>query len=129
MSLAAILAECARLAAGGGAGALASVAKRHGSLPMSATAKLLAKIPGAQVVDLDAGCCGMAGSFGFKPEHYELSIAAGEKGGLLPAVRAADTDTLIISNGYSCREQIAQSGKRRALHIAEVARMALDIKV
>jgi hypothetical protein len=47
---------------------------------------------------------------------------------VLPAVRAADADTLIITNGYSCREQIAQTGDRRALHIAEVARMALNKK-
>ena len=94
-------------------------------LGMTGDAKLLKKL-GVEFKLLDSGCCGMAGSFGFKPEHYELSIAAGEKGGLLPAVRAADTDTLIISNGYSCREQIAQTGGRRALHIAEVARMALE---
>lgn len=91
---------------------------------MNSETALLKKL-GVDFKLLDAGCCGMAGSFGFKPEHYEVSIAAGEKGGLLPAVRAAVADTLIITNGYSCREQIAQTGERRALHIAEVARMAL----
>ena len=96
-------------------------------LGMAGEGKLLQKL-GVDFKMLDSGCCGMAGSFGFKPEHYEVSIRAGEKGGLLPAVRAADADTLIITNGYSCREQIAQSGERRALHIAEVARMALDKK-
>ncbi len=75
---------------------------------------------------LDSGCCGMSGSFGFKPEHYDVSIRAGEIGGLLPAVRAAAADTLIVTNGYSCSEQIAQCTGRRALHIAEVARMAMD---
>ena len=94
-------------------------------LGMTGETRLLKKL-GVEFKLLDSGCCGMAGSFGFKPEHYEVSIAAGEKGGLLPAVRAASADTLIISNGYSCREQIAQTGGRRALHIAEVARMALE---
>ncbi len=96
-------------------------------LGMAGEGKLLQKLS-VDFKMLDSGCCGMAGSFGFKPEHYEVSIRAGEKGGLLPAVRAADADTLIITNGYSCREQIAQTGERRALHIAEVARMALDKK-
>ncbi|MGH8599955.1 MAG: hypothetical protein ACRET1_04780, partial [Burkholderiales bacterium] len=73
---------------------------------------------------LDSGCCGMAGSFGFNPDHYEVSIKVGEQV-LLPAVRGADPDTLIVSNGYSCREQILQCTGRRALHVAEVARMAL----
>jgi FAD/FMN-containing dehydrogenase/Fe-S oxidoreductase len=91
---------------------------------MTSETKLLKKL-GVNFKLLDSGCCGMAGSFGFKPEHYEVSIRAGEQGGLLPAVRAADATTLIITNGYSCREQIAQTGERRALHIAEVARMAL----
>jgi FAD/FMN-containing dehydrogenase/Fe-S oxidoreductase len=94
-------------------------------LGMAGETQLLKKL-GVDFRLLNSGCCGMAGSFGFKPEHYEVSIAAGEKGGLLPAVRAAGADTLIITNGYSCREQIAQTGGRRALHIAEVARMALD---
>ena len=94
-------------------------------LGMTGESRLLKKL-GVDFKMLDSGCCGMAGSFGFKPEHYEVSISAGEKGGLLPAVRAATADTLIITNGYSCREQIAQTGGRRALHIAEVARLALD---
>ena len=75
---------------------------------------------------LDSGCCGMAGSFGFKPQHYEVSIRAGELGGLLPAVRGAAADTLIITNGYSCREQISQCTEREALHIAQIARLAID---
>ncbi len=97
-------------------------------LGMTGETKLLKKL-GVDFKLLDSGCCGMAGSFGFKPEHYEVSVRAGELGGLLPAVRAADADTLIITNGYSCREQIAQSGGRAALHIAEVARLALGKRV
>jgi FAD/FMN-containing dehydrogenase/Fe-S oxidoreductase len=70
------------------------------------------------------GCCGMAGSFGFEPDKYDLSIAIGELE-LLPAVRLAPPDWLIIADGFSCREQIAQATPRRALHLAEVLQMVL----
>jgi FAD/FMN-containing dehydrogenase/Fe-S oxidoreductase len=70
------------------------------------------------------GCCGMAGSFGFEPDKYDISIAIGELE-LLPAVRRAPADWLIIADGFSCREQIAQGSHRRALHLAEVLQMAL----
>ena len=73
---------------------------------------------------LDSGCCGMAGSFGFEKDHYDVSLKAGELV-LLPAVRKAAEDTLIIANGFSCREQIAQTTGRRALHLAEVIQMAI----
>lgn len=74
---------------------------------------------------LDSGCCGMAGSFGFeRGERYDVSVQAGERV-LLPAVRNAARDTLVIADGFSCREQIAQSTERRALHLAEVLHMAL----
>ncbi len=69
------------------------------------------------------GCCGMAGSFGFEADKYEISLAIGELE-LLPAVRKADADCLVIANGFSCREQIAQCTNRRALHLAEVIQMA-----
>jgi FAD/FMN-containing dehydrogenase/Fe-S oxidoreductase len=72
------------------------------------------------------GCCGMAGSFGFEPEKYNISIAIGELE-LLPAVRQAPADWLIIANGFSCREQIAQGSDRHALHLAEVLQMALTM--
>src|SRR5579864_3316231 len=72
------------------------------------------------------GCCGMAGSFGFeRGDHYEVSIACGERA-LLPAVRDAGAETLVVANGFSCQEQIAQTTNRRALHLAEVIRMALQ---
>jgi Fe-S oxidoreductase len=74
---------------------------------------------------LDDGCCGMAGSFGFEQEHYDVSIAVGELG-LLPAVREAPKDELIIANGFSCIEQIAQTTDRQALHLSQVIQMALD---
>ena len=78
---------------------------------------------------LDSGCCGMAGAFGFEKgdngDHYDVSIKCGERV-LLPAVRDADDFTLIVSDGFSCREQIAQTTDRQALHIAQVLKMALD---
>lgn len=74
---------------------------------------------------LDSGCCGMAGSFGFEPHRYDVSVKVGERV-LLPAVRAADRDTLIIANGFSCHEQIAQLTGRAPVHLAEVLRMALE---
>jgi hypothetical protein len=73
---------------------------------------------------LDSGCCGMAGSFGFEAGHYDVSLAVGEHE-LLPAVRQADKETLIIADGFSCREQIAQTTDRQALHLAQVLQMAL----
>ncbi len=73
---------------------------------------------------LDSGCCGMAGAFGFEADHYEISLAVGERV-LLPAVRDAPATALIIADGFSCREQIAQTTHRQALHIAEVLELAL----
>ncbi len=70
------------------------------------------------------GCCGMAGSFGFEHDKYEVSAAIGELE-LLPAVRKAPPDWFIIADGFSCREQIAQGSQRHALHLAEVLQMAL----
>ncbi|HEY1663545.1 MAG TPA: FAD-linked oxidase C-terminal domain-containing protein [Verrucomicrobiae bacterium] len=73
---------------------------------------------------IDSGCCGMAGSFGFEIDHYEVSVRCGERV-LLPTVRQADADTLLIADGFSCREQIEQLADRRALHTAEVVARAL----
>ena len=74
---------------------------------------------GATVQTLDSGCCGMAGPFGFEKDKYEVSINLAERV-LLPAVRAAENETVIVTNGFSCREQIAQMSPRRAVHLAEV---------
>jgi FAD/FMN-containing dehydrogenase/Fe-S oxidoreductase len=71
----------------------------------------------------DNGCCGMAGAFGFEAEHYDTSIKVGEHE-LLPHVRKASKDTLLIADGFSCREQISQTTDRHALHIAQVIQMA-----
>jgi Fe-S oxidoreductase len=70
------------------------------------------------------GCCGMAGSFGFEKDKYAISMAVGELE-LLPAVRRATPDSLIIADGFSCREQITQSTGRRTLHLAEVIQTGL----
>jgi Fe-S oxidoreductase len=73
---------------------------------------------------LDAGCCGMAGAFGFERDHFEVSMQVGERV-LLPAVREAAPDTFIVTNGFSCREQITQTTGRRVWHIAELLARAL----
>jgi Fe-S oxidoreductase len=78
---------------------------------------------GLDVDVLDSGCCGMAGSFGFEAQHYDVSMRVGELV-LLPAVREAPKDALIVADGFSCRTQIAQGTDRRALHLAEVLEMA-----
>jgi Fe-S oxidoreductase len=74
---------------------------------------------GAQVTMLDSGCCGMAGPFGFERDKYEVSQTLGERV-LLPAVRAADASTILVTDGFSCREQIEQNTTRRAVHVAQV---------
>jgi Fe-S oxidoreductase len=74
---------------------------------------------------LDSGCCGMAGGFGYERDHYAVSVACGERV-LLPAVREADPDTLLVADGFSCREQIAQQTGRTALHTAQVLALAID---
>ena len=73
---------------------------------------------------LDSGCCGMAGSFGFEKGKYDVSLQIGELV-LLPAVRAAAEETLIVADGFSCREQIAQTTERRGMHLAEVIALAM----
>ncbi|HEY7169242.1 MAG TPA: FAD-linked oxidase C-terminal domain-containing protein [Vicinamibacterales bacterium] len=91
-------------------------------MKMSAEESLLRKT-GADLQPLDAGCCGMAGPFGFAAEHYAMSQSIGERV-LLPAVRQAAPDTLIVADGFSCREQIVQATGREALHLADVLNLA-----
>jgi FAD/FMN-containing dehydrogenase/Fe-S oxidoreductase len=81
------------------------------------TKGLLAMVPGLAVREVDAGCCGMAGSFGY--EHYDVSQTIGERV-LFPAVRDADAGTIIVAPGFSCRHQIADGTRRRARHPVEV---------
>jgi FAD/FMN-containing dehydrogenase/Fe-S oxidoreductase len=85
---------------------------------------ILSLPPGYTVEEVDSGCCGMAGSFGYEAEHYEISMQMAERR-LLPAVRQAADDTIIVAAGISCREQIAHGTGRLALHPAEVLRNAL----
>ena len=81
--------------------------------------RALGLLPGAVVEEVDSGCCGMAGSFGYEAEHYVVSMQMAERR-LLPAVRAAGAGTLIVAAGISCREQIAHGSGRTALHPAQV---------
>src|SRR3989440_7685964 len=85
--------------------------------------KVLTKL-GLDYHVLDSGCCGMAGAFGFEKDHYDVSIKTGERV-ILPAVRNAEPETLIIADGFSCREQIEQTTDRQGLHIAQVIQMAM----
>jgi FAD/FMN-containing dehydrogenase/Fe-S oxidoreductase len=88
---------------------------------LAAASALLGRIPGTTVVDLDAGCCGMAGSFGYLRDHFEVSRAIGERR-LLPAARAAGPGTVVVAGGTSCRQQIADFAGTRAWHPAELVR-------
>jgi Fe-S oxidoreductase len=90
------------------------------------TVALLRAIPGAQVSEVDAGCCGMAGSFGFETEHYDLSLRIGGQR-LFPAVRAEPEATLVAATGVSCRQQIAHGAGRRAAHPVELIHAALRL--
>jgi Fe-S oxidoreductase len=74
---------------------------------------------------LDSGCCGLAGSFGFEREHHDISVRIGEHR-LMPMVREAPEDTLVIADGFSCKTQVEQLTGREALHTAEVIKMAME---
>lgn len=89
----------------------------------ASTVALLRRIPGAEVTELDAGCCGMAGSFGYEAEHYATSLRMGEQR-LFPAVRAAPADAVIAATGTSCRQQIQHGTERRAWHPLQLVRAA-----
>jgi Fe-S oxidoreductase len=73
---------------------------------------------------LESGCCGMAGAFGYEKDKYQVSVACGERA-LLPEVRKAPVSSIIVADGFSCKEQIAQETSRYALHLAEVLRLGL----
>jgi FAD/FMN-containing dehydrogenase/Fe-S oxidoreductase len=88
--------------------------------------RLLHSLPGATVEVLDAGCCGMAGSFGFEREHYDLSMAIGGQR-LFPAVRGASGETLVSATGVSCRQQIAHGTGRPSLHPVLLLRKAVSL--
>jgi FAD/FMN-containing dehydrogenase/Fe-S oxidoreductase len=94
----------------------------HKALMGTAAETKLLKEMGVSLEPLEAGCCGLAGSFGY--EHYDISMQIGEHA-LLPKVREVSRDTLVIADGFSCRQQIEHGTERRALHLAEVLHMAL----
>jgi FAD/FMN-containing dehydrogenase/Fe-S oxidoreductase len=93
----------------------------------AATVALLERIPGAEVIELDAGCCGMAGSFGFESEHYELSMRIGGQR-LFRALQEEAPATLVAATGVSCRQQIAHGAARAAQHPVELVRAALAVR-
>ena len=96
---------------------------------MDATRRALSLVPNLAVDVVESSCCGMAGSFGYDAAHYEVSMKMAELS-LLPAVRAASADTLIVADGTSCRHQIADgtraSGAREAMHVVRVLAQALQ---
>ncbi len=93
----------------------------------ASTVDLLSRIPGSTVVEVDAGCCGMAGSFGFEAEHYDLSMQIGGMR-LFPAVISEGGDTVIAATGVSCRQQIAHGTGRQARHPVELIRAAVRMR-
>jgi FAD/FMN-containing dehydrogenase/Fe-S oxidoreductase len=96
------------------------------SMGLAAPAKaLLSRIPSATVVDLDAGCCGMAGSFGYTRDHYEVSCAIGERK-LLPAARTLKPNSVLVAAGTSCRHQVADLAGATAVHPAVLLRSLLE---
>ena len=91
----------------------------------AAAAALLRRIPGATVTDLDAGCCGMAGSFGYTADHYEVSRAIGERK-LLPAARALTEGAVLAAAGTSCRHQVHHFTGVEARHPALVIHDSME---
>ncbi len=96
--------------------------KAFGAMP--AVMRALRAIPGLDATAIESSCCGMAGTFGYEAEHYDISMRMAERD-LLPAVRAADSTTLIVADGMSCKHQIEHGTERRPLHVAEVYALAL----
>ena len=96
--------------------------KAFGAMP--AVEAALRLIPDIDLVTIESSCCGMAGAFGYDAETIDVSLAMGELS-LLPAVRAAPADALIVADGTSCRHQIHDGAQRQAVHVAEVLAGAL----
>ena len=110
--------------------AIAAAALLHGHChqkafaAMGAVEHVLRLVPGLNVRTIESSCCGMAGSFGYEAEHYDISMKMGEAS-LLPAVREAAAGTLVVADGTSCRHQIEHGAQRQALHVARVLEKAL----
>ena len=96
--------------------------KAFGAMP--AVERALKLVPGLAVEAVESSCCGMAGAFGYEAEHYDVSMRMGEAA-LLPKVRGAAAETLIVADGTSCRHQIADGAGREAIHVARVLERAL----
>jgi Fe-S oxidoreductase len=92
---------------------------------LQATKSLLGRIPSATVVDLDAGCCGMAGSFGYSKDHYDVSVAIANRK-LLPAVKAMQAGEALVAVGTSCRHQVADLAQAQAVHPAILIRSLME---
>ena len=97
--------------------------KSMGLLP--AAIALLSRVPSATVVDLDAGCCGMAGSFGYARKHYDVSETIANRK-LLPAVKAMKSGDVLVAAGTSCRHQVAELNGHRGMHPAVLIRSLLQ---
>jgi Fe-S oxidoreductase len=91
---------------------------------MGAVERVLRLVPDLNVKTIESSCCGMAGSFGYEAQHYDISMKMAEAD-LLPAVRKASAETLLVADGTSCRHQIAHGASREALHVARVLEQAL----
>jgi Fe-S oxidoreductase len=96
--------------------------KALGTMPDVVSALQL--VPGLSVEVIDSSCCGMAGAFGYEAGHYDVSMKMAELK-LLPAVRAAPADALVVADGTSCRHQIQDGARRAAVHVARVLQSAL----
>jgi Fe-S oxidoreductase len=95
----------------------------HKALMKMSDEESLLRRTGVELESPDAGCCGMAGPFGFERDKFEIAQAIGERV-LLPAVRSAAPETIVVADGFSCREQIWQSTGRKAVHLAELLQKA-----
>jgi Fe-S oxidoreductase len=91
---------------------------------MPAVEKVLGMVPGLKVSTVQTSCCGMAGSFGYEAEHYDVSLRMAELS-LLPSIRSSSKDTLLVADGTSCRHQIADGTGRKAVHAARLLADAL----
>jgi Fe-S oxidoreductase len=104
-----------------GGRALVQVHCHHHAVLGWAAEQALLEQCGVEAERIEGGCCGLAGNFGFEPGHLDVSVACAERA-MLPAIRAAASDTAIVADGFSCRTQIEQldSGGRSAVHLAEL---------
>ena len=92
---------------------------------LDAVTAVLSWVPGLKTRVVESSCCGMAGAFGYEAKHYDVSMQMAELS-LLPAIRGAPAETLVIADGFSCRHQIADGTGRDALHVARVIELALE---